>query len=233
MQKNIVKQNQSEIPSTPLAFFWHVTKPYKWTALLAILVVSVASAASQGTNYFLKLIVDAVEAKETSQVLWYALLYPTSIFLVQSTFRLSAVFGRIWTIGARRFASDELSRHLLGHSHSYYMNRFAGSIMSKLQNVAGAINDLIPDLLWTHINALVSFLVTLVFIMYASVSAGCTFIALVVALFVLNAKMAPKKTMYSKAVAQTRTELSGLFIDIFSNAQAVRQYSRQSECFGF
>ena len=39
--------------------------------------------------------------------------------------------------------------------------------------------------------------------------------------------MAPKKALYSRANADMQTELSGKIIDVFTNIQAVRQYSQQ------
>lgn len=216
------------IPKTPLAFFLFVSKPKKWWAIGAIVTVVFASATSQGTNYIFKLIVDAVEVKNYDVVLLYALMYPAAEFVVQLLYRLSAYFGRNWSSNSRKFTYDIMTRYTLGHSHSYFMNRFAGSVMSKISNVVSGIDTLIPDILWTHINSLVAFLITFVFIIKASLSAGATFAVLIVALFYLNKKMAPKKAELSKMNADRRTELSGKIIDVFGNIQAVRQYSRRS-----
>ena len=222
-----LKRRYSDLPRTPLAFFLYVSKPKKWWAIGAIIAVIFASATSQGTNYFFKLIVDAVEAKDYDAVLLFALLYPVAEFLVQLLYRLSAYFGRNWSSNSRKYTYDQMTAYTLGHSHSYFMNRFAGSVMSKISNVVTGIDTLIPDILWTHINSAVAFIITFVFIIKASLLAGATFAALVVMLFYLNKKMAPKKAELSRLNADSKTELSGKIIDVFSNIQAVRQYSRR------
>lgn len=216
-----------QIPSKPLAFFLYASKPQKWWAFGALGVVVIASAFDQALSYFFKLIVDAVEAGDYESVTWYVLSYPIAIFAVQGCYRLSGYFGRKWATNARKYSYDSLMKYALGHSHSYFSNRFAGSVMNKINNVVAGIDSLIPDILWTHLNSLVAFIITFIFVFRASVSAGITFLLLIVGLFLLNKTFAPRKAILSKASANSRTELSGKIIDVFSNIQAVRQYSRQ------
>lgn len=222
-------QNNLKIPQTASGFFWYVSKPHKWWMIGAIVTIVIAAAASQGTNYFIKLIVDAVEEGNSSLVFTYAILYPVSIFAVQGLYRISALFGRHWSSNSRKMAYDSIIEYTMNHSHSYFANRFAGSLMSKVSNIVNGIDSFIPDLLWIHINSLVSFLVTFFFIVIVSVPAAAVFIALVIVLFILNKYMAPEKAVLSRANADMKTELSGKVIDVFSNVQAVRQYSRQPE----
>jgi len=219
-------QTTQDIPQSPLRFFWFATKPHKQWAILAILLVATASAASQGTNYFLKLIVDAVEVNNYEVVLYYALAYPVAVFIVQVLFRISGMVGRNWVIYSKRYVQDELTKYAIGHSHTYFSNRLAGSIMSKVTNVVSSIDTLIPDILWTYISSFVAFLVTFYFIAQADLLAGGIFIILIIVLFFLNRRLAPKKAVYSKSTAEASTVLSGRLIDVFSNIQAVRQFSQ-------
>lgn len=191
-------------------------------------MVIIASAFSQGTSYFFKLIVDAVEADNARMVITYALLYPVAVFAVQALYRISGYFGRKWAVNSRKYTYDTLTRHILQHGHSYFSDRFAGSILSKVNNITNAIDDTIPDFLWTHLNALVSFIVTFGFILSASVWAAVTFVVLTIVLFAINRRFAPKKTELSRLNAEAGTILRGRIVDIFSNVQAVRQYTQRS-----
>lgn len=225
METEGINQNQT-IPQSPLRFFWFATKPHVWWAVAAVVLVATASAASQGSNYFLKLIVDAVEVDNYEAVLWYALAYPVAVFVVQVLFRVSGVLGRNWVVYAKRYVQDELTKYAIGHSHTYFSNRLAGSIMSKVTNVVSSIDTLIPDILWTYITSFVAFLVTFYFIAQADILAGGIFIVLIVVLFYLNRSLAPRKAVYSKSTAEASTVLNGRMIDVFSNIQAVRQFSQ-------
>ncbi|MFW6210214.1 MAG: ABC transporter ATP-binding protein [Patescibacteria group bacterium] len=214
------------IPRTPFAYIWHVTKPFKWWAISGALVIIIASAASQGTSYFLKLIVDAVEAGNPSHVLWYALAYPVTVFVVQLLFRLSAFLIKQWVIDARKLGYDQLTAYIARHSNAYFSDRFAGSIMSKVGNIVEATDDVSVTTMWTHLTAFVSFLVTFAFIVRIDLWAGLTFIALIVVLIAVNRFFAPKKAALAKYNSEMKTRARGVMVDMFSNIQAVRQYAR-------
>jgi hypothetical protein len=132
-------------------------------------------------------------------------------------------------VQAHKKCTDELSAYVMRHSHGYFVNRFAGSLLSKVNNVSGAIDQVIPDVMWTHLTALVSFVVTFIFMLLIDVNIALTFIGLLLVLFILNSRLAPKKMEYSLALASSRTRFRSQLVDVFSNIQAVRQFSRSRE----
>lgn len=215
-----------QIPNTPFRYIWYVTKPYKWWALGAVLIVTVASAAGQGTNYFLKIIVDAVEAGNTQTVVYAAIAYPIAVFLVQVMYRISGYVTRQWVIGARKIGYDNLTEYTLRHSDRYFADRFAGSLMSKIGNVVDAADDVSVTTIWTHLNALVAFIVTFVFIVLVDVWAGVVFVVLIIFLLAMNRYMAPTKARLAKENSEAKTIVRGHIVDTFSNMPAVRQYAR-------
>ncbi len=223
------RQSQDVIPQRPMAFFWYVSKPFKWGMFGAIIMVVLASSLGQGSAYFFKLVIDAVEANNHEVALWVALLYPAVVFTEQLLYRGSALFGRYWVTNTKKYSYDVLSRYTLQHSHSFFINRFAGSLMSKMSNVTGAVDQLIPEILWTHLNSIVSLLVTMGFILIIDVRSFFIFTVLVVLLFVFNRWMAPEKAVRSRAAAEAATTLRARLVDVFSNIQAVRQYAQTKE----
>jgi ATP-binding cassette, subfamily B, bacterial len=220
---------ETAIPTSPFAFILHITRPFRWTSVGAITAVVVASAFSQGTSYFFKLIVDASEAGDYTRVLTYVLMYPVAIFFVQILYRLSGLLGGAWTTNAKKYAGDVLVRYLLNHSHTYFTNRFSGSLLSKVNNVIGAIEQFIPDLLWTHLSAIVSFLITAVVMWRADMFSGILFIILICVLVGTNRLFAPKKRIISYRTSELGTKLRGIIVDIFSNISATRQYVRTED----
>jgi ATP-binding cassette subfamily B protein len=215
-----------DIPRTPLRFLFHVLAQYPWAVTCAIVIVIFASALSQATSYFFKLIVDASEVGDTSAVILYALLYPVAIFLVQLLYRFSGFFGGYITLHAKAYTNDILVRYVLNHSHKYFSDRFSGSLLSKLGNVSGAVDQFIPDLLWTHISAVVSFGITAVFIFRADALSGIFFIVLVVVLIFTNRLLAKRKKAFSFRYAELGSKVRGTIVDIFTNVAATRQYVR-------
>jgi len=91
----------SEIPDTPLAYFWYMSKPFKKWVWGSVVVVITAAIVGKSSAYFFKLIVDAVEAGDQQAALWYALAYPLVIFVEQLLFRASALLLRGWVVQSK------------------------------------------------------------------------------------------------------------------------------------
>ena len=133
--------------------------------------------------------------------------------------------------GLNKTTTDFLAEYVLQHSHSYFTNRFAGSIMTKLGNVVGGFSQVLPELFWTHLTALVSFLVTVGFLVFIDPVSATIFVLLAVVLVWYNRRLAPKKSQLSRAHAASKTKLNGRTIDIIGNVSAVRQYAQLGEEF--
>jgi ATP-binding cassette, subfamily B, bacterial len=102
-------------------------------------------------------------------------------------------------------------------------------LLSKINNVTSAIDQLIPELLWTHLNALMSFIVTFVFLVMIDPKAATIFLLLLVVLIGFNRMLAEKKTRLAKEAAESSTNLRARIVDVISNVQAVRQYVKRVE----
>lgn len=218
--------SRQSIPKTPFKFMLYMSKPHKWWFFGAFLVVTVASIISQSSSYLFKLIVDAVEAGQGNMVTIYALLFPLIVLVTQLMFRLSGYLGMQCVTRIMKTSSDELNEYVFRHSHGYFINRFAGSILTKYGNVVGAMGEIIPEILWTHLTALVSFFVTMGFIFWVDPLSALIFMVLTVVLVQYNRSLAPRKRELSKAHAESRTKLTGRAVDVITNITAARQYAK-------
>ena len=223
----------SSVPTTPRAYFWLVTKPHKWWMFAAAFFAMLAAALDQSTSYLFKLIVDAVESGNTANVFWFGLSFPVIIFLDQVLFRLSGYLGMRWSIQAQETGTNFLFGYIANHSHNYFSNRFAGGIQSKIRNIIGGMDDLIPELLWSYLYSLTALVVTFGFIISVDYTAAGIFIALVIVLLILNTKLSPKKQEYSKLQAKASTTLVASMVDAISNMSAVRQYAARGKENGY
>ena len=228
MPKN--QEKQPTVPNTPIKFLVYVTKPFKKWAILAILVVIIAATLSQSTALFFKWIVEAVEAGNKEEALLYGLLYPLAVLVAQLLNRLSGYLGMHWTVKVKKHSNDVLFSYAIKHSHTYFSNRFAGSLLNKVANVVGATDSLIHDFLWSYLATFVSLATTLYFIFNVDALSGVTFVSLIVAILLLNKTRMKKKQLYSKQGALAGSTLRGSVVDVFTNIGAVRQFgSRRHE----
>lgn len=189
-------------------------------------MVVLASSLSQGTSYFFKLIVDAVEKGDTSSALTFALLYPVAYLVIELIFRTSAILCMRWAAPAERNGYEELVSYTFGHSHNYFSDRFAGSVMSKIGNVTGALSHLIPEFLYSPLEGVIRLSVALVIIVLVDLRVGTVFLGLVVILFVVNYFLAPIKEERARQRAASQSKLRGEITDMFTNIGAIRQYAR-------
>lgn len=216
-------------PKTPLAFFLYASTPYRWWLWFAIATVVVASGASSGTSYFFKLIVDAVEQGNVAKAIQYGLFYPLVILGIQLLYRLSGVLTMKVTLGTSKNAADVTTAYLLKHTHTYFINRFAGSITSKVRNITEAIQNIVPDFIWGQLDAAVSFIITFTLIWSVDGMSAGVFLGLLIALLLVNQLLVRQKTLLSKRNAEASTKLQGALSDIIGNVSAVRQYAKTSE----
>jgi ATP-binding cassette subfamily B protein len=224
------KEKQLIIPRTPIRFLVYVTKPFKKWAVSAIIVVIVAAALSQSTSLFFKWIVEAVEAGDKGRALFLGVMYPLAILVVQALYRLSGYLGMYWTVKVKKHSSDVLFSYALNHSHTYFSNRFAGSLLNKVRNVVGATDSLIHDFLWSYLATIVSLATTIYFIFSVDRLSGVVFVALICTILIVNRLRMKKEQVYSHDVAAASSRLNGSVVDVFSNIGAVRQFgSRHNE----
>ena len=222
MQKN--KEEKINIPKTPIRFLIYVSRPAKKWAFLAIGAVIIASAASQSTALIFKWIVDAIEVGDTKAAVTYGILFPAAVLLIQLTYRLSGFMGMHWIIGAKKYGGDVLFSYTIKHSHTYFSNRFAGSLLNKVTNVISGGDSLIHDFLGSYLSAVTSLLVTLYFIFTIDGVSALLFLVLVVTILVINRLRMEKKRYYSKQTAAAGSKLRGSIVDVFTNITATRQY---------
>ncbi len=220
-------ENQESIPKTPLAFFIYAIKPHGKWAFFAALVMVIASGVSAGSSYLFKLIIEAVEAGDLHAALFWGLLFPVILFFIQSMYRVSGYATANLATRINKTTSDDLHVYLLSHSHSYFINRFAGSISNKIRNVIGALEEIVPDIIFGHLNVFVGFLVTFSLIFTVDLYSALLFLGLIVVLFYINKYLAPEKQRLAKINAEIGTALQGRAVDLLSNISVVRQYSRR------
>lgn len=216
-----------DIPRTPLRFLWGINKKHKTMMFWSVFIVVVNATLATFGALFVKEIIESAEAGLIHKAIIIGLLYPVFEFFVQSMWRVSSVFGRKWVARARSDTYNALVSHSFDHSHSFFANRFAGSLLSKVGNVVRSTERLIIDFLWHHTEALVSFIAYSFIIISIDFYTGIIFQLMVVSVIFLNYKLVPQKQILSRQNAESDTYLRGQIVDVFTNIAATRQYSRK------
>ncbi len=210
--------------SPVVKFINTVTLPHRRWFLFGSIAVIIASAGSTAVGYLFKLIVDAVTTNAVETAVFLAVLYPFILFAIQLLYRLSGYAIAHFTTAVAKTATDTLSEHLVYQPQSYFSDRFAGAVANKVKNVTGALDQIIPDIIWSQLDTLVSFVVAFVLLCTVDLKVGFCFLSLVCVLALINKHIAPRKAKISKLNAEAGSKLQGSMVDVISNSSAVRHY---------
>jgi ATP-binding cassette, subfamily B, bacterial len=221
------EEKQLNIPATPIRFIVYISKPFALSASVAIIAVIIASIVSQSTALVFKWVIEAVQHGDIDKALKLGLLFPAMVFGVQMLYRISGLAGLTWVIRVKKHIGDILFSYSIKHSHSYFSNRFAGSLLNKISNVIGAVDSIIMDFLWSYLATTVVLLTTLVYIYRVDAVSGYLFLGLIVSLLIVNNYFIKRKRLLSREVAAQSTIMRGTIVDVFSNISAVRQFTSQ------
>jgi len=221
-----LKITEDTLPNTPIRFFLHISRKYIFWAILASFIVTIAATASVMMRYLVEKIIDAIDKGDVQIVLFMTLLYPVSYLIINGLSRLSGVTGRVWLLGAPKATTNVLSKYLSKHSHTYFSNRFAGSISNKISNVSNAMEQFVGLFIWNYLENTVPIIIIGIIFFQTDFWIGILFSIMIVLTIMMNILLMPRKRKYSLDLASSQSKTSGFLVDIFSNVQAVRQYSR-------
>lgn len=117
---------------------------------------------------------------------------------------------------------------LMKHSYRFYADQFCGSLVSKINDTAECLVNVLPMIF----ERFFGFFIVLGVSLFTISSAGMKYVYLLivwsVVFFVFSYKTAYKMGFLSSLASQKRSHMTGILTDIFSNMQIVRLFSSQA-----
>lgn len=222
------------IPQTPVRFVIHMGfKHWVW-GMFAVLAVTMGELLSFTLPYIIKQIIDLatlspqVDSQVFSEIFWWVVAFPVAAFLMFMSFRLSGFIGSEWLTRTETTAYKTLFEYLSHHSHSYFSDRFAGSLTNKISHAAEGTFRILDETLWSHYQAVLGILVAGIFIFTTNVWVGVIYAVLVIFLIPLNVVLSKYRHPYVVDYSKKKTKLKGKVVDVLTNVGAMRQYARRS-----
>jgi ATP-binding cassette, subfamily B, bacterial len=218
--------------TTPFRFFLFVSRPYRVQMIIALSAAALGALLSTSTSYVFKLIVNAATnfvVSGSGNDLWNAVLvYVALTVAAQISWRISGFVGMRWSTGVRATSRYALSSYITLHSHQYFSNRFAGSLLSKIANAATSIKSLTDQLMWSFTYSLVSLITSFCFIFAANHTLALIFLGWVGLVAPLNIYLARHRVPLSAAAQNSETVLGGATVDMLTNMSAVEEYASRT-----
>lgn len=229
-----IAEKSTSVPQTPMWFIWHVSKPHKKYFLWAFVGVTFAEIFSTSVPFIVKSIIDTAHGVSTgiakmSDVWMWAIAYPIIIALVFFSWRISGFIGREWVTRANATAYMTLFAYLSRHSHSYFSNRFAGSLSSRVTHASEGAQAIAESFVWNYYPVVLSIFITIMYMFTTSVSTALMFVALVGILIPVNMYLAKYRRQHVVNYSEQATKARGYAVDAITNMSAVRQFARMTD----
>ncbi|MDP2650267.1 MAG: hypothetical protein Q8P16_01760, partial [bacterium] len=144
----------------PLHFFLFSTRPHWKAAVTAVALSATAAAVSTSVAYVFKLIADAAIGVQRGgsydNLFFWCTTAIILLAIAKVLWRVSGFAGARWATGASATARYALISYVTLHSHAYFSDRFAGSIMNKIRHAASGMREVVDMFLWEFLELAVN-----------------------------------------------------------------------------
>src|SRR3989344_2941154 len=215
------------IPSTPFKFIWFAIKPYKKWFWWAVVFIFLNQLFGDLQSYAFRGFVDAAVNGLNNQVLYWIIAIPAFLFFGFITIRANGFMMNYLTVHARTYALERLFAHLSMHSLSYFNDRFAGVLTSRVNVASNNVSRLLGEFINQICGTLASLAVTTVLIYSVSPTIAPALITGFIVLIPFNLLITRKQVALASKMVETGAKLQGQIVDAISNISAVQQYARR------
>ncbi len=214
-----------------MGFLRYTSQPYKKHLIGAFFAVTVAEVIGTSIPVIFKYIIDTAQGVTAGtatlhEVWFWVLMCPVAIGVMFFSWRMSGFVGMHWVSGANATAYTALFAYLTKHSHTYFSDRFAGSLSSKVGHAGEGVQYLAEAFLWQYYPSILGFVLTIILISFSSVLAAVLFLLLVIILIPMNLYIVKYRRPHVVAFSEQNTKARGYAVDAISNMAAIRQFSQ-------
>lgn len=219
------------VSTNPLSFWLFASKPHALWAFFSTVCMVAAAGLNAFVPYVLKQIVDAAHAFSAGDsidlLFWSAVAYIGISLATILSWRIGAIAIMHWSTGARATARQVLSSYATLHSHSYFSDRFAGSLSGKIGHASSGMRSMTGLIMWQFVGFVVSLLTSFALAFYTSPPLAAILLCWALVVTPINIYFSKRRIPLSTAAQQAETVLSGSTVDMLSNISAVYEYARR------
>jgi ATP-binding cassette, subfamily B, bacterial len=218
--------NLSRFADRPFAFFAHYVRMRPISHALVAAAVLAAVGCSVGTQYGVRLLVDALSgpSRDSGQV-WTA--FWILIALVASDnllWRVASYIASYVFVAVTGDLRNDLFRHLTGHSPRYFADRLPGMLTSRITATANAVFTTENMFVWNVAPPCVATLGSIALIATVSVPMAGGLAALAAILVVAMFRLAAAGMPLHHAYADRAAAVDGEMVDVVGNMPLVRAF---------
>ncbi len=215
----------------PLHFFFFASRPHWRAAVTAIVLAALAAAAQASVAYIFKLIANAAIALKPggsfTALFWSCGAAIVLLAVAKVLWRTGGFAGARWATGASATGRYALISYVTLHSHAYFTERFAGSIMNKIRHAATGMREIVDIFLWEFLELGVNVIVSFLIIFAVSSLVAWIFFGWVVLILCINVYLGLKRVPLAAQAHDVETMINGATVDLLTNVSAMQEYARR------
>ncbi len=217
-------------PKEVLKAFWRGIRSKKWQLFVLIISVILGNIGGIIVPIFYKQFFDVIVVAGDKAVIGQKLL--VIIFYILLLNFLFWVFYRIATLANNAYEPAVMAKlkqqaydHLMGHSYSFFVNNFAGSLVQKINRFARAFERLTDDLIWNLLPLAVRIIAILTVVFFINKWIDLVLLIWIVIFLSFNIFFSRWKLKYDIKVAKIDSIATGYLADTISNQNNIQLFN--------
>ena len=219
------------IPNTPLRFILSTTKPHIIVGIFAVLATVITQALGASISLVIGRFVDAMSRAGDLEIQlfvmqeWSVLFFVYS-FVLYAGWRITGFLVASLVVKQNVTAYKELTKYIVLHSHSYFIGRFAGSISNKIANAGDGGARFLEGLVTGVLQQAVLMTVLGFVLITVSPVLSLAYFGFILFSILINFYLVKWRRVNVIQYSKLSSRLRGETVDLFSNIQAARQYTK-------
>ncbi|MEI7424730.1 MAG: ABC transporter ATP-binding protein [Candidatus Staskawiczbacteria bacterium] len=213
-----------------LRAFWQGVKPKKWLFFLLITAVSIANIIIIIVPIYYKRFFDIIVgqgdkvtiAQNLFATIFYILLLNLACWLL---YRIATLANNSFEPSTMARLKQQAYNHMMGHSYSFFVNNFSGSLVQKVNRFARAFEKITDDFVWMLLPTAIRVTSILVVVFFINKWIDLVIFIWIVIFLLFNILFSKWKLKYDIKVARMDSIATGYLSDTITNQNNVQLFN--------
>ncbi len=213
-----------------LSAFWKGIRPKKWVLFVlvisTILVNVVTIIIPLCYKQFFDVISSGGEAATIARQLFIIIFYVLGFNgLIWILYRIATLMNNAYEPAVMANLKQQSYDHLMGHSYSFFVNNFAGSLVQKVNRFARAFERITDDFIWSLLPLAVRVVSILVVVFFINKWIDLVLLVWIVIFLSFNILFSGWKLKYDIKAAEVDSKATGYLADTITNQNNIQLFN--------
>jgi ATP-binding cassette, subfamily B, bacterial len=223
--------NNKKIAIPFLAFLKDVIRPFYWHIAGMVIVMLIWAIKMSLSPYVIKIMLDRLGSSPAQDVfsylLWPAITFVSLGLLMTCTFRFYDYIALKMKPRLKQNIIEKMVAHMMGHSHEFYQNSFAGALSTKIYDVATGTRDVISITVEQFISMALALAIALYTLSQIDIKFSIVLFVWIIVFIGIVWKYGRRGHKLSDKASEVNSAMIGKIVDILSNIASVRFFAGQ------